>query len=191
MALDRPTCGGAGCDPAANTGGAYPPRVAIGELDISNGSLSFADERVGYKNRFEELSFKLSALSTFSENKGPYALTATTPGGATLKWQGEASVTPLAANGTLALEHSALAELQPLLKNSLPGTLSSGRASVELPYEFALAAGKPQLTVRNGKLSIESQVHRPKCSRWRRHHLLQDIRYVSVFQRITFTRFGE
>ena len=135
---------------------ASPPRVAIGELDISNGSLSFADERVGYKNRFEELSFKLSALSTFSENKGPYALTATTPGGATLKWQGEASVTPLAANGTLALEHSALAELQPLLKNSLPGTLSSGRASVELPYEFALAAGKPQLTVRNGKLSIES-----------------------------------
>ena len=135
---------------------ASPPRVAIGELDISNGSLSFADERVGYKNRFEELSFKLSALSTFSENKGPYALTATTPGGAILKWQGEASVTPLAANGTLALEHSALAELQPLLKNSLPGTLSSGRASVELPYEFALAAGKPQLTVRNGKLSIES-----------------------------------
>ncbi|MEI7680544.1 MAG: DUF748 domain-containing protein [Betaproteobacteria bacterium] len=135
---------------------ASPPRVTIGELDISNGSLSFADERVGYKNRFEELSFKLSALSTFSENKGPYALTATTPGGATLKWQGEASVTPLAANGTLALEHSALAELQPLLKNSLPGTLSSGRASVELPYEFALAAGKPQLTVRNGKLSIES-----------------------------------
>lgn len=135
---------------------ASPPRVAIGELDISNGSLSFADERVGYKNSFEELSFKLSALSTFSENKGPYALTATTPGGATLKWQGEASVTPLAANGTLALEHSALAELQPLLKNILPGTLSSGRASVELPYEFALAAGKPQLTVRNGKLSIES-----------------------------------
>ena len=135
---------------------ASPPRVAIGELDISNGSLSFADERVGYKNRFEELSFKLSALSTFSENKGPYALTATTPGGAILKWQGEASVTPLAANGTLALEHSALAELQPLLKNSLPGTLSSGRASVELPYEFALAAGKPQLNVRNGKLSIES-----------------------------------
>ena len=135
---------------------ASPPRVAIGELDISNGSLSFADERVGYKNRFEELSFKLSALSTFSENKGPYALTATTPGGAILKWQGEASVTPLAANGTLALEHSALAELQPLLKNSLPGTLSSGRASVELPYEFALVAGKPQLTVRNGKLSIES-----------------------------------
>jgi len=135
---------------------ASPPRVTIGELDISNGSLSFADERVGYKNRFEELSFKLSALSTFSENKGPYALTATTPGGAILKWQGEASVTPLAANGTLALEHSALAELQPLLKNSLPGTLSSGRASVELPYEFALAAGKPQLTVRNGKLSIES-----------------------------------
>ena len=135
---------------------ASPPRVAIGELDISNGSLSFADERVGYKNRFEELSFKLSALSTFSENKGPYALTATTPGGAILKWQGEASVTPLAANGTLALEHSALAELQPLLKNSLPGTLSSGRASVELPYELALAAGKPQLTVRNGKLSIES-----------------------------------
>ena len=135
---------------------ASPPRVAIGELDISNGSLSFADERVGYKNSFEELSFKLSALSTFSENKGPYALTATTPGGATLKWQGEASVTPLAANGTLALEHSALAELQPLLKNILPGTLSSGRASVELPYEFALAAGKPRLTVRNGKLSIES-----------------------------------
>ena len=135
---------------------ASAPRLAIGELDISNGSLSFADERVGYKNSFEELSFKLSALSTFSANKGPYALTATTPGGAILKWQGEASVTPLAANGTLAFEHSALAELQPLLKNSLPGILSGGRAGIELPYEFALVAGKPQLAVRNGKFSIES-----------------------------------
>ena len=138
-------------EPAASAS----PRFVIGDLQISRGTIGFDDRRVGYKNRFEDLAFKLSSLSTFADDKGPYALSARTPGGATLKWKGELSLAPLVASGTIALEHGALPELQPFIKEFLNASITSGRASVELPYHFALPDGKPHIVVKSGKLSIE------------------------------------
>ncbi len=135
---------------------ASSPRVVIDELQIDHGTIAFDDQRIGYKNRFEDLAFKLSSLSTFADNKGPYVLSAHTPGGATLKWKGELSVSPLVATGTIALEHGALPELQPFVKEFLNGAITDGRANLELPYHFALPDGKPRIEVKNGKLLIEA-----------------------------------
>ncbi len=132
------------------------PRVIIGDIQVEGGTIAFEDQRVGYKNRFEELSVKLSSLSTFADDKGPYALFARTPGGAILKWKGEASISPLVATGTIALEHGSLPELQPFVQEFLNAAITDGRASVELPYHFALPGGKPRLLVKNGKLTIEA-----------------------------------
>lgn len=132
------------------------PRVIVGDIQVEGGTIVFEDQRVGYKNRFEELSVKLSSLSTFAGDKGPYALSARTPGGAILKWKGEASISPLVATGTIALEHGSLPELQPFVQEFLNATITDGRASVELPYHFALPDGKPRLLVKNGKLTIEA-----------------------------------
>lgn len=132
------------------------PRVVIDNLQIDRGTITFDDQRIGYKNRFEDLTVKLSALSTFADNKGPYVLSARTPGGATLKWKGELSVSPLVATGTIALEHGALPELQPFVKDFLNGAITDGRANLELPYHFALPDGKPRIEVKNGKLLIEA-----------------------------------
>ena len=61
---------------------AATPRFVIGDLQIDHGLIAFEDQRVGYKNRFEDLTFKLSSLSTFEKDEGPYTLTARTSGGA-------------------------------------------------------------------------------------------------------------
>ena len=132
------------------------PRFAIHELHIEHGAIAIDDQRTGYKNLFEDLAIKLSSLSTYDDAKGPYALSARTPGGATLKWKGEASVAPLAASGTLAIEHSALPELQPFVKNFVNAAITDGRLNVELPYRIAVAGGKPELKVSGGKFSVEA-----------------------------------
>jgi hypothetical protein len=142
--------------PADASPGAGNPRIVVGDLQIEHGSIDFEDQRAGYRNRFEELSFRLSSISTDANDTGPYALSAKTPGGAQLKWKGEASITPLAASGTLALEHSALPELQPFVKAFLNATITDGRASLELPYRFAMSGGKPRLEISDAKVGIES-----------------------------------
>ncbi len=132
------------------------PRITIHELHLEHGVIAFEDQRTGYKNTFADLAIKLSSLSTYGEKKGPYDLSARTPGGATLKWKGEASLSPLAAAGTLAFEHSALPELQPFVKDFINAAITDGRINLELPYRFAMSAGKPKLEIHGGKLGIES-----------------------------------
>ena len=132
------------------------PPLVIGDLHIEHGSIDFEDQRIGYRNRFEELSLRLSSISTDANDTGPYALSARTPGGAVIKWKGEASITPPAATGSLTLEHSALSELQPFVKGFLNAAITDGRANLELPYRFALNGGKPVLEVAAAKVAVES-----------------------------------
>ena len=148
--------GGPAAEKTADAKPAPLPRFSIQDLHIEHGVIAFDDQRAGYKNIFEDLAIKLSSLSTYGEHKGPYDLSARTPGGATLKWKGEASIAPLAAAGTLAFEHSALPELQPFLKDFINAAVTDGRINIELPYRFAIREGKPQLDVHGGKLGIES-----------------------------------
>ena len=129
-------------------------RFAIGHLALANGQLEFDDKREGYRNRLERLSFELSSISNLDADKGPYALSAQTPGGAKLRWKGEIELEPLAATGTLAIESLSLPELNPYLDDYAAAQLASGHADLELPYRFAFAKGKPQLSVHGAKLAM-------------------------------------
>ena len=144
-ALAPATAGGA---PSAGAA-----RFAIGHLALANGRFEFLDEREGYRNRLEHLTLELSSISNLDAEKGPYALSAQTPGGAKLRWKGELALEPLAATGTLAIENLALSELNPYLDDLAAAQIASGHADLELPYRFALARGKPQLTVHGAKLA--------------------------------------
>ncbi len=132
-----------------------PVRFAIGHIAIENGRIDFEDQREGYKNSFERLSFELSSLSTLDHGQGPYALTAQTGDGATLRWEGALSLQPLAVSGTLALKHASLPPLNPYLNDYLKARIVSGHADIELPYRFTLDAGKPQVNVTGAKLALQ------------------------------------
>lgn len=132
------------------------PHMVIGDLQIDHGTITIDHQRVGYTTRIEQLAVKMSALSTFSGEKGPYVLSARTPGGAVIKWKGEAAISPLVATGTIAIENGALPEFQPFVKEYLNASITDGRVNVELPYRFTLPDGRPRLEVNNGKLSLDS-----------------------------------
>jgi hypothetical protein len=132
-----------------------PARFALGHLMVENGRIDFADQREGYKTRLDQLSVELSSISTFDSRNGPYALTAQTPDGARLRWNGELSLQPLAGSGVLALDHGALPQLNPYLDNQLAARITSGRADLELPYRFSIADGKPQLEVNGAKIVLQ------------------------------------
>jgi hypothetical protein len=149
-----------------------PARVAVEHIVVENGRIDFADQREGYKNRLEHLSLDLSAISTLDAKNGPYALTAQTPDGTRLRWNGELSLQPLAASGVVALDHSALPQLNPYLDNQIAAHITSGRVNLELPYRFSVADGKPQFEIRGGKL------------------LLQDVALVARGADSPFAKFG-
>jgi uncharacterized protein involved in outer membrane biogenesis len=131
-----------------------PVRFAIDHFVVENGDISFDDQREGYANGLEGLSLDLSSLSTLSPDKGPYTLVAQTQDGATLRWKGEISLQPLATTGTIALEHEALAGLNPYLDNVVAARVLSGRADVELPYQFTVSDGEPRLDIHDAKLVL-------------------------------------
>src|ERR1700674_193859 len=131
-----------------------PHRFAVRRLVVEDGDISFDDRREGYANRLEGLSLELSSLSTLSADKGPYTLVAQTQDGATLRWKGEVSLQPLAASGTIVLEHDVLAGLNPYLDDFVAARVLSGRADLQVPYLFAVSNGKPALDIHDAKLVI-------------------------------------
>jgi Domain of Unknown Function (DUF748) len=131
-----------------------PPRVVIEYAAIKDGLVEFEDRREGYRNRIEQLSLELESLSTYDPDKGPYTVSARTPGGASLRWKGEVSLQPLAGAGTLRIENLPLADANAYLRDVLVARIASGRLDLELPYRFALARGGPELTLENAGLAV-------------------------------------
>jgi Domain of Unknown Function (DUF748) len=131
-----------------------PARFAIGKFSVANGSIDFEDHRQGYRDRVERLSIDLASLSTLDAEKGSYALSGQTPGGATLRWKGEIALTPLAVTGTLVVGNAGLTELRPYVDDFTEVRVVAGRADLELPYRFSLEQGKPRLTLKGAKLAL-------------------------------------
>lgn len=132
-----------------------PVRMAIDRLSIADGRIDFVDHRERYEQRLEQLSLELTALSTLEAKDGAYSVTAQTRDGARLRWNGELSLQPLATSGVLALDHSALPQLNPYLDGAVDARIASGRADLQVPYRFVIADGKPQLEVRDAKLVLQ------------------------------------
>lgn len=130
------------------------PRFDIGSLELREGSIAFEDRREGYRNRIEKLSFDLSHLSSLPGESGRYSLNAQTAGGAKLRWTGDATLSPLAASGTLAVEALPLAELTPYFDDVAAGRIASGALDVELPYRLTLPGGRPDFSLVGASLAI-------------------------------------
>jgi len=140
---------------APDTGGTTarePLRLSIGHLAIANGLVEFEDVREGYRNRIEHLSLELASLSNLDSDAGPFTLVGRTPGGATLGWKGELSLSPFIASGTLSVRDASLPELNPYLDDVAQARIAAGLADLDLPYRFAPAQGG--FTVAGAKLGV-------------------------------------
>ena len=128
------------------------PRFAIGSLALRSGSIAFEDQRAGYRNRMEQLSVDLNALTTLSAEPGGHVLGAQLASGAKLRWKGELALTPLTASGTLAVDGVAMADLTPYLDEFAAARITSGSADLELPYRLSLTDGRPELRLAGARV---------------------------------------
>ncbi len=130
------------------------PRFIIGQFAIEEGSIAFADRREGYENRVDNFGITLSNVSSLQGNSGKLKLGAHTTDGAQLDWEGDLSLQPIAASGTLKLAGFPLPSLMPYLDTALAGRISAGSAEATLPHRFSLVEGRPQLTVENASAAV-------------------------------------
>lgn len=130
-----------------------PPRFEIRRLAVSGARVSIADRRgaAPFESRIEALDFELRDLSTQPGDSGDFRLAAKTAFGATIEWQGSATLSPLASSGRFALRDADLGKLAPLLAARLPPNLGlappRGIATLTVDYRLGHADGKPTLTL--------------------------------------------
>lgn len=130
------------------------PRFIIGQFAIEDGLIAFADRREGYENRVDQFGITLSNVSSLQGDSGKLKLGAHTADGAQLDWEGELSLQPIAAAGTLRLTNFPLPSLMPYLDTALAGRISAGSAEAMLPHRFSIVEARPQLTVENASATV-------------------------------------
>ncbi|TCJ18407.1 DUF748 domain-containing protein, partial [Parasulfuritortus cantonensis] len=112
------------------------PRLLIRHLVLQDGRVDFVDRTVApaFETGFRPLDLSLDELSTLPDDKGRYQVSARTPLGAQLRWQGEVALKPVSLSGAVSLTGIRLARLAPYLKGRVDIAAPEGIAGVETRY---------------------------------------------------------
>ncbi|VBB45528.1 conserved hypothetical protein [uncultured Desulfatiglans sp.] len=121
------------------------PRLILERVSLVDASVRFADRRGEEPAdiRISPLNIELTDIKTLPEHKGPYTITAQTPGGASLSWEGEVSFDPIASSGSLSLDHLALAKLWQFFRGRVALEEPKGAIDLRTHYRFDLSSGNP------------------------------------------------
>ncbi|MCM2289730.1 MAG: DUF748 domain-containing protein [Sulfuritalea sp.] len=134
------------------------PRVDIRRLRVGGAQLEFADRRAtpAFATRIEPVDLELTEVSTLPDDSGKFRLSAKTPFGAQLAWQGDVTLNPLASSGRFDLGEVDLARLAPLLQGKLPIAPPAGIASLGADYRWSRSPEKSSLKLEGIALSISA-----------------------------------
>lgn len=136
------------------------PRVVIAHLQISNGTVRYADANRDhpYTTRLTPLSVQINDLSTLPKARGQYAISLVLPEqGATLRWKGYVGVNPLVSGGQAdltGLRLAAAARAVPNLSRTLQ--IASGTASIRAAYSAVLGNDGLQWAVNDLGATIQT-----------------------------------
>lgn len=129
------------------------PRIDIESFVLADGQADFADKGAAFATRIEHLDLDLSDVSTLPDDKGQYKISALTALGASLVWQGQFEIDPLAVTGHVRIDGLELARLGPYLKGALPPP--AGVVSLATDYRFAYSEGKTALVLDNAGMVLK------------------------------------
>ena len=137
------------------------PRLLVDRFELSGGRVEFNDRRAGYSNVFTPIEFSVSDFSTLPDHKGPYSFSASTARGGSIRWNGQASLEPIAGSGEVVLDALSLPDLAIYAKPLLDVTVASGKLGATLPYRFAYAGGKLSFDLEKAALKVADVNARP------------------------------
>ncbi len=132
------------------------PRLLIHAISVEQGRVAFSDRKVDFNTTLYPLDLTLSDLSTLPDDKGTYAMAATTRMGARLRWKGQITLQPLAANGEIGLDQWALARAWPYLDTKLNMAPPAGMLAASLQYQINYADKRLSLILDKLGLTVTS-----------------------------------
>lgn len=123
------------------------PRFDVHHLIVSGTKVDFTDQRIhpAFTTRIEPVDLDFTELSSFTGERGQYKFSAKTATGSSLAWQGAATLQPLSAAGTLALDKLQLIDLSSYLKVALPISAPVGILSASTAYRMRYQQGRLEL----------------------------------------------
>ncbi|MGH8663470.1 MAG: DUF748 domain-containing protein, partial [Burkholderiales bacterium] len=92
---------------------------------------------------------ELTELTTEASDTAPYKLTARSPDGERIEWNGEVSINPIASKGRLALQGWSFTTLARWLGNRIALERAAGTLDLSFDYDSALAGGAAAFTMSN------------------------------------------
>lgn len=130
-------------EPEAEPGGL--PRMIFEKVSLVEATVRFADQRGEEPADIEitPLNIELTDIKTLPGHKGPYTITAQTPGGAFLSWQGEVSLDPVTSSGSLSLDNLFLAKLWQFFRDRVALEEPKGVIQMRTHYRFDLSGDSP------------------------------------------------
>lgn len=125
------------------------PGFDIHRFMLSGARLDFTDRRMtpAFNARAEPVSLELTDLSSMPGDNGKFKFIARTSFGASLAWQGDARLEPLAVTGSFDIGDVNITAVSAYFKGLLPVTPSSGVAGLSGNYRLGYAQGKLDLNL--------------------------------------------
>ncbi|MGQ9811867.1 MAG: DUF748 domain-containing protein [Dissulfurimicrobium sp.] len=133
-------------------------RLVLKHMALFSGAVHLAD-RSGLRQvsfKIAPVTLELKDISTLPEHSGVYALSATLPSGGALRWHGNLSLEPIAANGVVELKDFKLAVIWNFLHGRLNIAEPGGVAQFLAGYAFAYNNGKTVLQVNPINLTVRA-----------------------------------
>lgn len=131
------------------------PRWQLKHLAISEGELSYRDERVKPAREFalSNWGLNLDDIGTESAN-GLAELHGDLPAGASIDWVGDVGLQPLSSKGRLQINKLSLPDTLGWLPEKLPLAVNNGRISLDLNYDAKLQPDV-SVTINNSSATLE------------------------------------
>ena len=137
-----------------------PPRMLIRHAAIVDGSCTFSDRSVPTPAAatFSPLNLAFNEISTLPEQKGPYTVRATLPGGGEVSWRGEISLYPIFSEGELSMAGFKLATAWKFAQDKLKLTEPKGEIAVSTHYRFDYSDSSPSLLLKDATFALKGLI---------------------------------
>lgn len=133
-----------------------PPGLLLKHLALSGGTVRVSDHSASQPAELiiDPISLEFNNISNLPEHRGAFAVSASLPEGGSLGWQGEMSLQPISATGTIEIKDFKPALIWNFFRGKLNLAPPTGTAQMTAGYSFSSPNGEPALLVHPIDLSI-------------------------------------
>ncbi|MDN5753540.1 MAG: DUF748 domain-containing protein, partial [Nitrosospira sp.] len=121
-----------------------PPSIILEHVAVSDSSISFSDfsDATLASTTFAPINLELTGFRTFPDDrKGNYTLALSLPGGASLAWKGDITLSPLTSNGEFSIKGIEVATIWQFLQDELRMAKPQGELALAGRYGFSYGQG--------------------------------------------------